>query len=115
MSPKAWTVRLAAAAEADYDEILRWTAARFGAGQATRYGAMVAAALSRLQAGPEIVGVNAHDDIVSGVMTLHVGRRGRHIILFRVDDEQARSIDVLRVLHEAMDLTRHVSDDDGTV
>ena len=114
MSSKAWTVRLAVAAEADYDEILRWTAARFGAGQASRYGALVAAALSRLEAGPEIVGVRARDDIVPGVMTLHVGRRGRHIVLFRVGDEEARAIDVLRVLHDAMDLTRHLSDDDGT-
>jgi plasmid stabilization system protein ParE len=33
----AWTVRLSDAAEADYDEILRWTTRRFGAVQAAAY------------------------------------------------------------------------------
>ena len=114
MNREAWTVRLAEAAEADYDDILRWTAGRFGAGQAARYGALVAAALSRLEAGPVIVGVRPRDDIVPGVMTLHVGRGGRHFILFRIGDEQERTIDVLRILHDAMDLTRHVSRGGGT-
>jgi hypothetical protein len=47
-------------------------------------------------------------------MAVHVGRRGRHGILFRVGDEQVRAIDVPRVLHDAVDLARQVSGDGGT-
>jgi toxin ParE1/3/4 len=75
-------IRLAAAAEADYDEILRWTAGRFGAGQAARYGALVAAALPGPEAGLGIVGARPRADIVSGLVTLHLGRRGRRVKLF---------------------------------
>jgi toxin ParE1/3/4 len=54
------------------------------------------------------------------LFTLHVARkrrRGRHFILFRADTNPNRGlIDVLRILHDAMDLERHVpdEDDDGT-
>jgi plasmid stabilization system protein ParE len=35
------------------------------------------------------------------------GWRGRHFIMFRADDA-CHCIDVLRVLHDSMDLTRHI-------
>jgi toxin ParE1/3/4 len=37
------------------------------------------------------------------------GRRGRHFVLFRAGPEQ--TIEVLRILHDAMDLSRHLSKD----
>ena len=45
-------------------------------------------------------------------MSLHVarmGRKGSHFVVFRVATEN--TIDVLRVLHESMDLTRHLPPD----
>lgn len=43
---------------------------------------------------------------------LHVarnGRKGRHFIMFRVEDiEEENQIDVLRLLHDSMDLERHL-------
>jgi len=95
-------------AEADYDEILRWTAGRFGAAQAASYGRLLAASLARLERGPTIAGVRRRDAIGPNVCTLHVGRGGRHVVLFRVSSERNRTIDVLRILHDAMDLARHV-------
>jgi plasmid stabilization system protein ParE len=38
-------------AEADYDDILRWTAGRFGAAQALSYAELLAATLARLERG----------------------------------------------------------------
>jgi toxin ParE1/3/4 len=38
------------------------------------------------------------------------GRKGRHFVLFRADadaDAVSRQIDVLRILHDSMDLARH--------
>jgi toxin ParE1/3/4 len=65
-----------------------------------------AEALSRLESGPRIIGVRQRDEIGSGLRTLHVGRPGRHVILFRVGSAADRTIDVLRILHDAMDLAR---------
>ena len=101
MTRRNWTVRLSDTAEADYDDILRWTEGRFGAAQAT--------ALARLERGPATAGARQRDAIGPGVRTLHVGRRGRHVNLFRIGSERDRTIDVLRVLHDAMDLARHVA------
>jgi toxin ParE1/3/4 len=56
-------------------------------------------------------GVKPRDEIAPGLLTLHVarkGRHGRHFLLFRVSREAGHEvIDVLRVLHDAMDLARH--------
>jgi toxin ParE1/3/4 len=105
---KRWTIRLSDAAEADYDEIVRRTAQRFGVAQSATYGRLLAAALARLERGPSVVGARQRNEIGAGLRTLHIGGRGRHIALFRVGSAQERMIDVLRVLHDAMDLARHV-------
>ena len=108
MTRRKWTVRLSDSAEADYDDILHWTVRRFGVMQAGAYGELLAASLARLERGPAIAGARQRDEIGAGLSTLHVGRRGRHIILFRIGSESDRTIDVLRILHDAMDLARHV-------
>jgi toxin ParE1/3/4 len=110
-----WTVRLSATASVDFEDILGWTARRFGADQALAYAETLAHALAALTEGPDIIGARMRDDIGANLRTLHVAsneRRRRHIILFRVDSEaDRRFIDVLRILHDAMDLTRHIPPD----
>ena len=111
MGAVSWMVRLSAAAEVDYREILRWTVKNFGAAQARIYADTLASALQALSAGPAIIGVKQRPEIGSGLRTLHVarnGRKGRHFVMFRVGREQERKvIDVLRLLHDSMDLERH--------
>jgi len=109
---RKWIVRLSDTAEADYDDILRWTTRQFGTRQAAAYGALLAAALTRLERGPSIAGTRSRGEIGEGLLTLHLARRGRHLILFRVGSETERTIDVLRILHDAMDLARHVKQGD---
>ena len=108
MTEVGWTVRLSDTAKADYDEILRWTATRFGARQAAAYGTLLADTLARLERGPAVAGARRREEIAPGLRSLHVGRRGRHFVMFRVGSETERTIDVLRILHDAMDLARHV-------
>ncbi len=113
-----WTVRLAETAEADFAGIVNWTAARFGAAQALAYAETLSAAITELAYGPTIPGAVARDDIGKGIGSLHVarnGRKGRHFVIFRVTKvikvtkgRNERMIDVLRLLHDAMDLARHV-------
>jgi toxin ParE1/3/4 len=107
-----WAIRLAASAEDDLRSILRWTKGRFGEAQAQACAQTLKAALAALaQNGVNTAGAKARDDIGKGLDTLHVarhGRKGRHFLLFRAGrharDKRASTLDVLRILHDAMDL-----------
>ena len=107
-----WIIRLTAAAEQDFREILDWTVKNFGRGQAEIYAKTLSDALHDLALGPSIQGVRRRDDIGTGIDTLHVarkGRQGRHFIAFRVSSPEGEHvIDVLRLLHDSMDLSRHL-------
>src|SRR6266853_5634617 len=108
-----WEVELSSTAEADLRQIVRWTVRRFGSAQATAYGQLLRDALNALEAGPNIIGARRRDEIGAGYRTLHIARnhgRARHFILFRVvGSAEERVIRVVRVLHDAMDPTRHLS------
>ena len=63
--------------------------------------------------GPTTIGAKARDEVAKGLFTLHVvrqSRKGRHSLLFRVgqDDTRREAIEVLRALHDAMELPRHL-------
>jgi toxin ParE1/3/4 len=105
----AWTVRLAAQAELDFVEILAWTVENFGEGQADIYAETLTLAIEALHDGPLLPGAQARDEIEQGIRTLHVarlGKNGRHFVVFRQTED--RCIDVLRLLHDGMDLARHI-------
>jgi toxin ParE1/3/4 len=107
-----WTVRLTKSAERDFGDIIHWSAEQFGKVQARIYAETLSTAIQDLTSGPAVTGVITRDDILRGLLTLHVarkGRKGRHFIMFRVADRENRVIDVLRLLHDAMDLPRHIS------
>jgi toxin ParE1/3/4 len=107
-----WTVELAAAAQADFRDILRWTTLQFGKAQARVYEAALSDAIDALIVGPDAKGVRKRGDLHPGLFMLHVTRnkhKGRHVILFRVDEQKTGTIEVLRILHDSMDLQRHLS------
>lgn len=102
-----WTVRLGHEAERDYADIVRWTALHFGVRQAEIYAETISLAISTLKDGPDVLGAMVRDEIKAGIRALHVarqGRKGRHFVVFRIGGRQV--IDVLRVLHDSMDLAR---------
>lgn len=107
---------MTAAAEADFQDILRWTAARFGAAQARAYAETLKSAFFDLGTGPDVSGAKKRDDIIKGLFTLHVarkGRKGRHFVMFRVASTRSDNvIEILRLLHDAMDLPRHLPADE---
>lgn len=104
------SVRLVDAADLDYIDIIRRSARDFGAMQAEAYAETLDLAIEALGAdGTEAIGVKAREEIGPGIFTLHVarfGRRAAHLLVFQVDGS---IIEVLRILHEKMDLARHVS------
>jgi toxin ParE1/3/4 len=104
-----WKVQLNTPATQDYANALKWTTKTFGPRQAETYAAILDHALDALRAGPNILGVKRRDDIAPGILTLHVarnGRKGRHFIVFRIGGDNV--IDVLRLLHDSMDLPSHL-------
>ncbi|MFZ2854846.1 MAG: type II toxin-antitoxin system RelE/ParE family toxin [Rhodocyclaceae bacterium] len=108
MAGQRWVVRLAAAADSDFKHVLRWTVEHFGSLQAQRYAEVVSSALTDLTAGPEIIGARQREELGADLFILHVtrkGRKGRHFIVFRMQVANGQnSIDVLRILHDSMDL-----------
>lgn len=106
---KQWRVRLSRAAEADFSAIVAWTATHFGDLQAQKYAEVLTQTIAPMYEGPDVVGTKTRDDITHGLKSLHVarmGRKGSHFVVFRA--ATANTIDVLRVMHESMDLARHL-------
>jgi toxin ParE1/3/4 len=113
MVERKWRMRLGAAAELDFANILKWTTENFGPRQSRIYRETLVLAMAQLATGPEVVGSRARDDIMPGLRTLHIarhGRRGRHLIMYRV--AAGRTIEVVRILHDRMELARHLVGDE---
>lgn len=104
-----WRLRLADRVELDLQDIVAWTAEKFGPRQAEQYIETVTQAIEALCDGPSTLGARVRDDIGPGIYTLHVarrGRKGRHFVVFKVS--AAQTLDVLRLLHDSMDLEKHL-------
>jgi len=113
MAGRRWRVRLGAAAEIDFANILKWTTENFGARQARVYRDTLVHPIGELANGPDVLGSKARDEIMSGLRTLHVARRGHrgsHFLLYRTAPDD--TIEIVRILHDRMDPQRHVSSGD---
>ena len=106
----AWRIRLVAIADRDYQEIVKRSAQDFGARQARAYAKTMEMAITALrEKGPETIGAKKREEIGPGLFSLHAARGRRkasHFLLFRV--RQNHTIEILRILHERMDLARHI-------
>ena len=108
MARREWRVRLGAVAEVDFANILKWTVENFGARQSRIYRDTLIQAIGELADGPDAAGSKARNEIMAGLRTLHVarrGRRGRHFLLYRA--APGSTIEIVRILHDGMDLQRH--------
>src|SRR5208282_1239396 len=65
--------------------------------------------LAALESGPDAPGSVSRDEILPSLRSLHVARHrrgGRHFMMYRAATGQV--IEVVRILHDAMDLARHI-------
>jgi len=109
MAERRWRVRLGAAAEVDFANILKWSTENFGARQSRIYRDTLVEAIGELADGPDVTASKARDEIMAGLRTLHVARRGRrgsHFLMYRAAPN--RTIEIVRILHDRIDLQRHV-------
>ncbi len=109
MTEQDWRVILGAAAEKDFRQIIIFTRVDFGPRRAAIYENSILQALAELSSGPEARRSHARDDLRPGMRSLRVARgrrRGRHVIFYRVADD--RTIQIVRILHDAMNFAQHV-------
>ena len=116
-------LELTKAAEIDLADLLDRSVDMFGLHARRRYEALIEAAFAELRAAPLCLGSLDRPDIGPGLRTYHLRHsrthlkpRGavvghpRHLIAYEFDDTRLL---VLRVLHDAMDITRHPGGGEG--
>jgi len=116
------TVRISAPADADITDILVWSAEHFGPSVQARYAQLMDRAIRDLADDAERLGSRVRPELGAGYRTYHLALsrerardpsgiigRPRHFLLYRVVG--ATHLEIVRVLHDAMDLDRHLPDD----
>jgi toxin ParE1/3/4 len=116
-----YEVRISRAARRDMTAAMRWSVREFGEDAAWRYEDLLAQAITDLSQDPERPGSQQRHDLAKGVFVYHprfsrerarsalgVVNRPQHIVIYRRRD---RGIEILRVLHDARELQRHLPED----
>jgi toxin ParE1/3/4 len=114
--------RVSPAAERDIEAILTWTHEQFGTSARIRYEALLVRAILDVAADPDRPGGRPRPDIAADARTYHLYysrnrvpppaarvRQPRHLLLYRIRDDG--KIEIGRVLHESMDLVRHLPEE----
>jgi toxin ParE1/3/4 len=111
--------RLARPAQIDLANILATSAERWGAEGRQRYAAVLAAAMRQVADQPEDPLTKKRPELRSGIRSFHVRytrrsaenatvRRPVHVLYYRVGQEGV--IEIVRVLHERMEPSRHLDE-----
>ena len=115
--------RLSELAKTDIAAILRTSEDRHGRNARIRYRALLAAAMRRIAADPQGRSTAERDDLLLGIRSFHI-RYSRnesreapvvnpvHVIFYRV--VQAGVVEIVRVLHDRMEPSRHIGEGDET-
>jgi toxin ParE1/3/4 len=111
--------RLSAAAQDDLLGLLAWTEAHHGTDARKRYQALIVIALRDIASRPDRVGSVQRPELGQGVRSWHlrmsrdrvaastgIVRRPRHFLVYRSEPGQVL---VGRVLHDSMELARHLN------
>ncbi len=111
MTDAVWHVEITDLAQSDFDQALIWTQKRFGPTQEAIYRQLLTAGLASLARGPNTPTVRQRN--VDGdklfVLRPRLGRRrATHLLFFEVHPDENRVV-VLRILHDKMDLPRHLA------
>lgn len=111
--------RLARPAQLDLGSILATSAERWGADGRQRYAAVLADAMRQVADAPQGPLTRNRTELRSGIRSFHVRharraadaakvRRPVHVLYYRVARQGV--IEIVRVLHERMDPSRHLDD-----
>jgi toxin ParE1/3/4 len=114
--------RLSPLAERDIEAILAWTHEHFGERGRLRYEALIVRTIQDVADDPMRPGTLARPELTPGARTYHLRlsrdrimpatdrvRQPRHFLLYRARPDEP--VEIGRVLHDGMDLMRHLPDD----
>jgi toxin ParE1/3/4 len=115
---------LSSLAQQDIEAILAWTHRELGESMRLRYEELLIQAMLDLADDPGRVGSTARPELMPGVFTYHLHysrnrvsrsagriRKPRHFLLYRLAMDG--HLEISRVLHDSMDLARHLPSDDS--
>lgn len=113
--------RLSQAAQDDIMDVLAWTHAQLGEPARLRYEQLIVAALRDVAGAPDRPGSVARPELGARVRSWHLNlsrahvepgagvvRRPRHFLVYRAEPGL---VEVGRMLHDAMELARHLDPD----
>jgi toxin ParE1/3/4 len=111
--------RLARPAERDLGNILATSAAQWGEDARRRYAACLVSAMREVALRPHGPLTRSRTELGAGLRSFHIGRtrnaghrptvkRPVHILYYRLAQDGV--IEIVRVLHDRMDPSRHVED-----
>ena len=112
-------VRVARSARGDIANILDASADRWGAEGRRRYRALIAAAIRPVARNPKAATTRRRADLARGLRSFHIRHAGGetsgarvqnpvHVLYYRSIDPDL--IEIVRVLHERMEPSRHVGE-----
>ncbi|HEU4410579.1 MAG TPA: type II toxin-antitoxin system RelE/ParE family toxin [Polyangiaceae bacterium] len=96
-------------AKRDITEVLEYTRERWGKEQAREYGELIRAALRAVAATPRRG--KPRPALGPGLFAYHIGQPGRparHVLFYRVGADATDAVEIVRLLHDAMDFGRHL-------
>lgn len=101
-----YNIRFTEQADTDLYGIYIYTFQTWGDRQADKYSELLREAIHRLAEDPFRPETKDRSDVGQAYRSHHCGR---HLIFYHIRDEQ---IEILRILHDSMDVHRHFADDD---
>ncbi|MGA3683504.1 type II toxin-antitoxin system RelE/ParE family toxin [Pseudomonas graminis] len=114
--------RISNAARADIVDILRRSQTQFGHQGRQRYQALILTSLQALASTPYRIGSHDRGEVAPGLRSYHLSysrqqakhphgtvKSPRHIVFYRMVNDDL--IEVVRLLHDAMDVQLHLPDD----
>lgn len=103
-------------------DILRRSQTQFGNQARQRYQALILAALQAIASTPYRIGSHERNELAPGLRSYHLVysrqqakhphgtvKSPRHVVFYRVANDEV--IEVVRLLHDAMDVQLHLPDD----
>lgn len=116
MTKLNYKLNLSEAAQSHIANILRYTRKEYGLEGQKKYRALIQQAFKDIQNNPTCLESRQRDELIKGVRTYHLEfsklnveppfvKKPRHFIAYQIKEQK---IEVLAVMHDIMDLTRHL-------
>lgn len=101
--------RITQRAQNDIASTLEYTRDEFGQAQCDLYRSLIKQTIREITEDPEEAPAKRRDQLRANTWIRHLGRHARHILIYRIVTDG--SIEFGRLLHDAMDIERHLPED----